>query len=49
VDAGAAVLAATHDERFVDAFAGRIVRLEAGRIVAVEMALDAPAVEPVAG
>jgi energy-coupling factor transport system ATP-binding protein len=38
VDAGAAVLAATHDERFVEAFASRIVRLEAGRIVAVEMA-----------
>jgi energy-coupling factor transport system ATP-binding protein len=38
VDAGAAVLAATHDERFIDAFARRIVRLEAGRIVAVAMA-----------
>jgi energy-coupling factor transport system ATP-binding protein len=38
VDAGAAVLAATHDERFIEAFASRIVRLEAGRIVAVEMA-----------
>ncbi len=34
VDAGAAVLAATHDERFIAAFASRIVRLEAGRIVA---------------
>ena len=38
VDAGAAVLAATHDERFIAAFARRIVRLEAGRIVAVAMA-----------
>jgi energy-coupling factor transporter ATP-binding protein EcfA2 len=38
VDAGAAVLAATHDERFIEAFASRIVRLEAGRIVAVAMA-----------
>jgi energy-coupling factor transport system ATP-binding protein len=38
VDEGAAVLAATHDERFVAAFARRIVRMEAGRIVAVEMA-----------
>jgi energy-coupling factor transport system ATP-binding protein len=35
VDEGAAVLAATHDERFIDAFASRILRLEAGRIVAV--------------
>jgi energy-coupling factor transport system ATP-binding protein len=40
VDAGAVVLAATHDERFVEAFASRIVRLEAGRIVAVEMAAE---------
>jgi len=44
VDAGAAVLAATHDERFIDAFASRIVRLEAGRIVRVEAAVvTAPA------
>ncbi len=35
VDDGAAVLAATHDERFIDAFASRILRLEGGRIVAV--------------
>jgi len=35
VEAGAAVLAATHDERFIDAFASRILRLEEGRIVAV--------------
>jgi energy-coupling factor transport system ATP-binding protein len=34
---GAAVLAATHDERFIEAFASRIVRLEAGRVVAVEI------------
>jgi energy-coupling factor transport system ATP-binding protein len=38
VDAGTAVLAATHDERFIAAFAGRVVRLEAGRIVGVELA-----------
>ncbi len=43
VDRGAAVLAATHDERFVSAFASRIVRLEEGRIVAVEMSADAAA------
>jgi energy-coupling factor transport system ATP-binding protein len=43
VDRGAAVLAATHDERFISAFASRIVRLEEGRIVAVEMAADAVA------
>jgi energy-coupling factor transport system ATP-binding protein len=47
VDAGAAVLAATHDERFISAFASRIVRLERGRIVAVEMAGDVPAGGPV--
>ena len=47
VDAGAAVLAATHDERFIAAFARRIVRLEAGRIVAVAMAGEpGPAGEP---
>ena len=45
VDAGAAVLAATHDERFIAAFASRIVRLEAGRIVAVASPIGAP--EPV--
>ncbi len=38
VDAGAAVLAATHDERFIEAFASRIARLEQGRIVHVETA-----------
>lgn len=38
VDAGAAVLAATHDERFIAAFASRTVRIEGGRIVAIEMA-----------
>ncbi len=38
VDAGAAVLAATHDERFIAAFASRVLRLEAGRIVANEIA-----------
>ena len=49
VDAGAAVLAATHDERFVAAFASRIVRLEAGRIVANEVVAGAPvAGEPIA-
>jgi len=32
VDAGAAVVAATHDRRFVDAFAGRIVAIDAGRV-----------------
>ena len=35
---GAAVIAATHDERFIEAFARRIVRLEQGRIVHVEVA-----------
>ncbi len=56
VDAGAAVLAATHDERFIDAFASRIVRLEAGRIVGVEAAFDtatavtaSPGRDPAAG
>ena len=38
VEAGAAVLAATHDERFIEAFARRIVRLEQGRIVHIEVA-----------
>ena len=33
LEAGCAVLAATHDERFVADFAGRVVRLEGGRIV----------------
>ncbi len=33
VEAGCAVLAATHDERFVADFARRVVRLEGGRIV----------------
>ncbi len=37
-DAGTAILAATHDERFIEAFAHRIVRLEQGRIVHVETA-----------
>ncbi|HEY6056540.1 MAG TPA: ATP-binding cassette domain-containing protein [Candidatus Limnocylindrales bacterium] len=32
VDAGTAVLAATHDTRFVRDFAARVVRIEAGRI-----------------
>jgi len=32
VDAGAAVVAATHDRRFVDAFARRIVAIDAGRV-----------------
>jgi energy-coupling factor transporter ATP-binding protein EcfA2 len=49
VDAGAAVLAATHDERFIAAFASRIIRLEAGRIVAVEMVADTGTVGTVAG
>ena len=40
VDDGAAVLAATHDERFIDAFATRILRLEGGRIVAVSGGSD---------
>ncbi len=35
VDDGAAVLAATHDERFVDAFATRVVRMERGRLESV--------------
>jgi len=34
VAAGTAVLAATHDERFVSAFARRVVRLERGRVAA---------------
>jgi energy-coupling factor transporter ATP-binding protein EcfA2 len=36
VSGGAAVLAATHDERFIASFASRVVRLERGRIVADE-------------
>lgn len=40
VDAGAAVLAATHDERFIAAFANRVLRLEAGRIVANAIVAD---------
>jgi len=36
VSRGAAVLAATHDERFIASFASRVVRLERGRIVADE-------------
>jgi energy-coupling factor transporter ATP-binding protein EcfA2 len=47
VDAGAAVLAATHDERFIAAFAGRIVRLEGGRVVAVATTDGMPAAEGV--
>ncbi len=35
-DGGTAVLAATHDERFIASFASRIVRLELGRVVADE-------------
>ncbi len=38
VDAGTAVLAATHDERFIAAFASRTIRLEAGRIVGIGLA-----------
>ena len=34
VATGAAVLAATHDERFIASFATRVIRLERGRIVA---------------
>lgn len=37
VDEGAAVMAATHDERFIAAFARRVVRLEAGRVISNEM------------
>jgi energy-coupling factor transport system ATP-binding protein len=33
VEAGAAVLAASHDRRFVADFAGRVVEMEAGRLV----------------
>jgi energy-coupling factor transporter ATP-binding protein EcfA2 len=36
VAAGTAVIAATHDERFIASFATRIVRLERGRVVADE-------------
>jgi energy-coupling factor transporter ATP-binding protein EcfA2 len=43
VDEGAAVLAATHDERFIAAFARRIVRMDGGRIVGVAMAGEADA------
>ena len=32
------MIAATHDERFIEAFASRIVRIEQGRIVHVEVA-----------
>lgn len=41
VEAGCAVLAATHDERFVADFARRVVRLEGGRIVADQTASGA--------
>lgn len=41
VAAGAAVLAATHDARFIRAFATRVVRVEQGRIVADEAAGEA--------
>ncbi len=44
VVAGAGVLAATHDERFISSFASRIIRMEAGRIVAV--AASSPAAVP---
>ena len=37
VDAGTAVIAATHDERFVAGFASRVIRLEDGRVVADEV------------
>jgi energy-coupling factor transporter ATP-binding protein EcfA2 len=37
VSVGAAVLVATHDERFIASFASRIVRLERGRVVADEV------------
>lgn len=40
VATGAAVLAATHDERFIGAFATRVVRMEQGRIVADETARE---------
>jgi energy-coupling factor transporter ATP-binding protein EcfA2 len=36
VAAGTAVLAATHDERFIASFASRVVRLEQGRVVSDE-------------
>jgi energy-coupling factor transport system ATP-binding protein len=36
VAAGTAVIAATHDERFIAEFATRVVRLEGGRVVADE-------------
>jgi energy-coupling factor transporter ATP-binding protein EcfA2 len=48
VDGGAAVLAATHDERFIDAFATRVLRVEEGRIVAVSGASDAAGPETAA-
>lgn len=37
VAAGTAVIAATHDERFIAAFATRVVRLDGGRVVADEV------------
>jgi energy-coupling factor transport system ATP-binding protein len=42
VDAGASLVAATHDERFVRDVASRVVRLEAGRIVDDGRAIAAP-------
>jgi energy-coupling factor transport system ATP-binding protein len=36
VAAGTAVIAATHDERFLDAFATRVIRLEGGLVAAGE-------------
>ena len=37
VASGTAVIAATHDERFIDAFATRLVRLDGGRVVTDEV------------
>ena len=37
VAAGTAVIAATHDERFIAQFATRVVRLDGGRVVADEV------------
>ncbi len=49
VEAGCAVLAATHDERFVADFGRRVVRLEGGRIVENRRVAPSPSLTSAAG
>lgn len=49
VEAGTAILAATHDERFVADFARRVVRLEAGRVLDDRRLVDRRLVTAIAG